>query len=250
MNSSILIIRNLTKKFGAVVASDNISLQLQKNEIHALIGPNGAGKSTLIEQIAGRIKPDHGVISLQNNNLKNFDEVSRARLGIARSFQVSSIISTFTAIENIMLACLSRHSKTFDFFTAVRKDKNLRTESEQYLEMVNLKEKAYVTATNLSHGEKRKLELGIALALNPKIFLFDEPTAGLGAEEIENIMRLFTILKTKAPILLVEHDMDVVFNLADRISVLVYGKIIATGSPFDIRQNLAVREAYLGDYGL
>ncbi len=250
MSDSILSIQNLSKSFGAICASEDISLDLHACEIHALIGPNGAGKSTLIAQLAGEIPQDHGAIFLGGQEISNLDTVARANAGLARSFQVSSVVPNFSALQNVMLAVQGNQGRTFKFFKPVLRDVELVDNARTYLQQVELEGRANVSASDLSHGERRKLELAMALALEPKVFLLDEPMAGLGAEGSKAMTALLADLKHKAPILLVEHDMDAVFALADRISVLVYGRIIATGTVEDIRNNPDVREAYLGSESL
>lgn len=247
MASPLISIRNLTKKFGAVVASDDVNLDLLEGEIHALIGPNGAGKSTLIGQICGTLKPDNGTVHLGDIALNGLDPVERARAGLARSFQISSVIPTFTALENVMLSVQGEAGRIFSFFSPFMKDENQIETARGYLAELNLLDRQSVLASVLSHGERRRLELAIALALQPKAFLLDEPMAGLGTEGTQGMIELLAELKHKAPILLIEHDMDAVFALADRISVLVSGKIIASGDVEAIQNNVEVRKAYLGD---
>lgn len=246
MNDAVLSIQNLSKSFGAVVACDDVSINLRKGEIHALIGPNGAGKSTLISQIAGGLQQDSGRIYLGGQEISKLDTVGRAKAGLARSFQVSSIIPNFTALQNVMLAVQGNSGNTFSFFKPALKDSNLVEKAMGFLQEVDMASKATTIASELSHGVRRQLELAMALALEPKVFLLDEPMAGLGASGSKQMTRFLAELRQRAPILLVEHDMDAVFSLADRISVLVYGRIIATGTVDDIRGNADVREAYLG----
>lgn len=246
MTDLMLSIRNLSKSFDAVVACDDVSIDLMPNEIHALIGPNGAGKSTLIKQIAGELKQDTGQIFFNGTEVSNLSVVGRANAGLARSFQVSSIVMNFTARQNVMLAVQGNSGHSFEFFKPTLKDTALIDPSVDYLDQVGMKHRLNVNASELSHGERRRLELAMALALEPKVFLLDEPMAGLGAEGSKSMTALLAELKYKAPILLIEHDMDAVFSLADRISVLVYGRIIASGSVDEIRSNADVKEAYLG----
>lgn len=247
MVSPVISIKNLTKKFGAIVASDDVNIDLHEGEIHALIGPNGAGKSTLIGQICGTLKPDSGTIYLGDIAMNQLSPVERARAGLARSFQISSIIPTFTALENLMLSVQGNAGKTFNFFSSFMNDESQVETARSYLIELDLLERQDVQASMLSHGERRRLELAVALALEPKAFLLDEPMAGLGTEGTQGMITLLSKLKHKAPILLVEHDMDAVFALADRISVLVSGKIIASGNVEFIQNNAEVRKAYLGD---
>jgi branched-chain amino acid transport system ATP-binding protein len=247
MAESVLSIRNLQKRFGALMATDDVSLDLRAGEIHALIGPNGAGKTTLIQQITGTVKPDSGTIEFLGRDIGRLGVVERARLGLGRSFQISSLVPEFSALRNVMLAVQSRHGSNLRVFRRVMRDSSLTEPALRMLERVDLAGRAQVTAVELSHGERRKLEIAIALALCPRAFLFDEPMAGMGPEGSKSLTRLLSGLKQEAPILLVEHDMDAVFALADRISVLVYGRVIATGSVSEIRNNAEVRRAYFGE---
>lgn len=247
MLNPIISIKNLTKKFGAVVASDDVNIDLHEGEIHALIGPNGAGKSTLIGQICGTLKPDSGTIYLGEIALNPLSSVERARAGLARSFQISSVIPTFTALENVMLSVQGNAGTTFSLFRSFIKDESQVKTARSYLNELDLLGRQNIQASMLSHGERRRLELAVALALQPKAFLLDEPMAGLGSEGTQGMITLLSELKHKAPILLIEHDMDAVFALADRISVLVSGKIIASGDVETIQNSAEVRKAYLGD---
>jgi branched-chain amino acid transport system ATP-binding protein len=244
--SPILSIQKLSKKFGAVIANEDVSLDLYQGEIHGLIGPNGAGKSTLIKQISGEIKQDSGKIILEENEISNHQVFERTKMGLARSFQVSSVIPNFTALENVILAIQGNLGQTFKFWKPVSKNQGLINAAQVYLDQVDLKTRRSVLASELSHGERRKLEISMALALEPKVFLLDEPMAGLGAAGSKVMTKQLAKLKSRAPILLIEHDMDAIFALADRISVLVYGRIIASGTVDEIRSNADVREAYLG----
>lgn len=246
MNKAVLSIEGVCKAFGAVIASDEITLDLKLGEIHALIGPNGAGKSTLIAQIAGNLKPDRGRIVLDGMDISSFGVAERANAGLARSFQVSSVAPNFSALQNAMLAVQGNLGKSFSFIKPAMKDDELVGPALNFLEQVGLAGRENVIASELSHGERRQLELAMALALQPKVFLLDEPMAGLGAEGSKDMTALLAKIKHSAPILLIEHDMDAVFSLADKISVLVYGQIIATGSIDEIRNDPKVREAYLG----
>ena len=230
-----------------MVASDEVTLDLVPGEIHALIGPNGAGKSTVIKQIAGEVRQDKGSIRFAGRDIGRLDVVARAQLGLARTFQVSSVAPEFSTLQNVMLAVQSVERKTFRFFKPALRDASLVEPAMSYLVRLLLDDRADVPAANLSHGERRALEIAIALALKPKAFLLDEPMAGMGPENTEKLVEILDGLRAEAPILLVEHDMDAVFALADRISVIVYGRIIASGTPNDIRANEEVRRAYLGD---
>src|SRR5690606_31298067 len=243
----VLDVRNLKKAFGAVVATDDVSLDLRPGEIHALIGPNGAGKSTLIHQIAGTIKPDAGEIRFLGQDVRPLGVAQRARLGLGRTFQVSSLAHEFSALRNVMLAVQGAQGSSFRFFRPVMADASLKEPAMAALERVGLANRADIPAAELSHGERRQLEIAIALALGSRAFLLDEPMAGMGPEGSRALTGFLDGLRQEAPILLVEHDMEAVFALADRISVLVYGRIIASGSIEEIRNDPAVREAYLGE---
>ena len=250
MKNSVLKIDSLTKSFGAVVASQNISLELNRNEIHALIGANGAGKSTIVKLITGFLKQESGKIFLEGKEISNLSSEQRTQKGIARTFQVSSIINNFSLIDNIKLSLIGKNKRSLDFLSNLNLDQQAYKEAYGFLKEVNLEDKSDFLVSSLSHGEKRKLEICIALSMNPKLFLLDEPMAGLDGDSSNLIVDLFKKLKNRAPILLIEHDMDTVFSLADRISVLDYGKIIATGTVEEIRNNQTVKEVYLGTENL
>ncbi|TYR33143.1 ABC transporter ATP-binding protein [Mesorhizobium microcysteis] len=244
---AVLSIRDLCKSFGALKATDHVSLDLRDGEIHALIGPNGAGKSTLIHQIAGTLRPDAGEIDFLGQPVGHLGVAERARLGLGRSFQVSSLAPEFSALRNVMLAVQSRQGSSFRFFRPVMRDASLVDPAMAALERVGLKDRARIPAAELSHGERRQLEIAIALALGSRAFLLDEPMAGMGPEGSRQLTGFLDRLRGEAPILLIEHDMDAVFALADRVSVLVYGRVIASGSVDEIRNDAEVRRAYLGD---
>lgn len=248
MAEPILQIANLVKSFGALKATDNVSLDLHAGEIHALIGPNGAGKSTLIHQICGTLRPDTGTIRFAGQDITHLGVAARARLGLGRTFQVSSVAPEFSALRNVMLAVQARQGSSFHFFRPVMTDPSLTAPAMEMLDRVGLTARAKIPAAELSHGERRQLEIAIALALGSKAFLLDEPMAGMGPEGSKALTAFLDGLRQEAPILLVEHDMDAVFALADRISVLVYGRVIATGTVDEIRNDPAVRTAYLGDH--
>jgi branched-chain amino acid transport system ATP-binding protein len=247
MAEPVLSIRNLYKSFGALKATEDVSIDLYPGEIHALIGPNGAGKSTLIHQIAGTLKADSGEIVFLGDRLNDLSVAERARRGLGRSFQVSSLATEFSALRNVMLAVQSVQGSSFRFFKPVMSDASLTEPARAALARVGLEGRAEVPAAELSHGERRQLEIAIALALGSKAFLLDEPMAGMGPEGSKALTGFLSELRKEAPILLIEHDMDAVFALADRISVLVYGRVIATGTVDEIRANPEVRRAYLGD---
>ena len=247
MNRNILEVRGLTKSFGALLASDNIELQVREGETHAIIGPNGAGKTTLIGQLAGELRPDRGEVRFGGEDVTALSASARARKGFARSFQITSIYADFSALENVMLAVQAHAGHSFRFWGAAREEGALRSAAQGVLEEVGLGARADAPGAILAHGEQRALEIAMALAGRPRLMLLDEPVAGMGAEETQRMIALLATLKGGKTIILVEHDMDVVFSLADRISVLVYGRIIASGTPAEIRANPEVRRAYLGE---
>lgn len=247
MSDPILQLENLSKSFGALKATDGVSLDLKIGEIHALIGPNGAGKSTLIKQIAGEMRQDAGHIRFEGELIDTLGPAARARLGLARSFQVSSVLPEFTVLQNVMLAVQGASGASFRFFRPALRDRHLTEPAAFHIGQAGLSGREAVRASDLSHGERRKLEIAMALALRPRAFLLDEPMAGMGQEGAAQLTPVLDELRHEAPILLVEHDMDAVFALADRISVLVYGRIIATGTVDDIRVNPEVRQSYLGE---
>jgi len=247
MTNPILEIKNLNKSFGALKATDDVSITLNAGEIHALIGPNGAGKSTLIKQICGGLSSDSGSVIFNGQDLAGLDVAERAQLGLGRTFQISSVIMEFSALRNVMLAVQANAGTSYRFFKNVRTDKKLVDRAMAILARVELEGRADVSAAELSHGERRQLEIALALALEPKAFLLDEPMAGMGPEGSKRLISFLDSLRKEAPILLIEHDMDAVFSLADRISVLVYGRVVASGTVDEIRNNPAVREAYLGE---
>ena len=248
MPEAVLSTKGLTKYFGAVIASENISLELKLGEIHAIIGPNGAGKSTLISQICGNMRPDAGSVFFRGADVTRKSVRFRARAGLARSFQISALAMEDTVLENATLGALGASGQPWEFLNPVMDNTYLKETALDALESVGLTYVTHKKAFELSHGQRRQLEIAIALTLKPKAFLMDEPMAGLGSEGSLRMTNFLSDLRKKAPILLVEHDMDAVFALADRISVLVYGKIIASGTVLEIRSNQLVKEAYLGDY--
>ena len=247
MTEPVLSVENVTRRFGALVASDNVSLDLRAGEIHALIGPNGAGKSTLIKQIAGGLHPNEGRIRFLGQDVTALGTTARARLGLGRSFQISSVIPEFTVLQNVLLAAQGARGRTYRFLRPALGQAELTSDADRQMGRVGLAMRSATRAADLAHGERRRLELAMALAMHPKCFLLDEPMAGMGAEGTRDMTTLLRDLKTEAPILLVEHDMDAVFALADRISVLDYGRIIATGTVAEIRAHPEVRRAYLGE---
>ncbi len=244
---SLLEVRNLSKSFGALKATDDVSLTLQPGEIHALIGPNGAGKSTLIKQIAGGLTPDAGSVFFAGQDVTPLSTVQRARAGLGRTFQISSLAMDYSVMQNVMLGALGHDGGVMRFLRPVMRRSDLRDRALGALGRVGLQDHANKRTADLSHGQRRQLEVAVALTLSPKVFLMDEPMAGLGTAGSTRMTGFLDGLRAEAPILLVEHDMDAVFALADRISVLVYGRVIATGTAAEIRANADVREAYLGE---
>lgn len=247
MTDPVLETRNLTKSFGALKASDGVSLDLRPGEIHALIGPNGAGKTTLIAQICGGLRPDSGSVHLLGRDVTALSTRARARAGLGRTFQISALAMEDTVLQNAVLGAVGALGSPWRFFAAALGEPALRDRAEAALERVGLMDHAGTRAAELSHGQRRQLEVAVALTLEPRAFVMDEPMAGLGAEGSKRLTGFLDGLRSEAPILLVEHDMDAVFALADRISVLVYGQVIATGTVDDIRADRRVREAYLGE---
>jgi len=245
--SSLLEVRGLKKSFGALRASDGIDLEVREGETHAIIGPNGAGKTTLIGQLAGELRSDRGEVRFAGENITALPAPARSRKGLARSFQITSIYPDFSTLENVMLAVQAHAGHSFRFWSPAREEAALCAPAQAILEELGLGARAGVRAANLAHGEQRRLEIAMALAVRPRLMLLDEPVAGMGAEETQRMIAFLSTLKGGKTIILVEHDMDAVFSLADRVSVLVYGRIIATGSPQEIRANPEVRRAYLGE---
>jgi branched-chain amino acid transport system ATP-binding protein len=243
----LLEIEGLTKRFGGVVASDNIVLDVRRGELHAIIGPNGAGKTTLIGQLTGEVEPNAGRIAFDGHDITALRTYERSQIGLARSFQITSLFLDFTALDNVALAVQAHAGHSFSFWSDARKEAALREPAKAALDRVGLSHRADVMVSKISHGEHRQLELAMALATKPRLLLLDEPMAGLGPEESARMVRTLRELKAELSILLVEHDMEAVFALADRISVLVYGSVIASGAPAEIRANAEVRQAYLGE---
>jgi branched-chain amino acid transport system ATP-binding protein len=243
----LLECRGLTKHFGGLIATNALDLTVAAGEIHALIGPNGAGKSTLVNQLSGELKPDAGTILFDGSDIAALSTPARVRRGLTRSFQVTSVLREFTALENVALAVQARQGHSFRFWRNARRDRTLNEPALATLDHVGLGARAHVVADDLAHGEQRQLELAMALATEPRMLLLDEPMAGLGATESRDMTAILKALKGRITILLVEHDMDAVFALADSVTVLVYGRAIASGPPDTIRANAEVREAYLGD---
>ena len=247
MAEPLLRVEKLVRRFGGIIATDHVSLDVASGELHAIIGPNGAGKTTLISQLIGQLLPHSGTIRLAGRDITRVPVYRRSALGLARSFQITSLLPDFTAIDNVALAAQARDGHSFHFWCNARKLPHLRKAAQDALERVGLGHRAGVLVSRLSHGEQRELELAVALATRPQLLLLDEPMAGLGVTESARMVRLLQELRREVSIVLVEHDMDAVFALADRISVLVYGRVIASGTPSEIRANDEVKRAYLGD---
>jgi branched-chain amino acid transport system ATP-binding protein len=243
----MLRLSNLRKRFGGVVATDGVSLEVAAGEVHALIGPNGAGKTTLIGQICGSLRPDAGRIFFEEQDITSLPQHARVRAGLARSFQLTSLFGRFTVLDNLALAVQARSGSSFRFWQPVHRQRYLFEEARGIAEEVGLLQKENSVASTLAHGEQRALEVGLALATQPRLVLLDEPMAGMGPEESERMLALIERIRARVTVLLVEHDMDAVFRLAQHISVLVSGRIIATGIPDEIRKNAEVRRAYLGE---
>ena len=239
--------RELYKHFGGLVATNRVSLSIREGELHAVIGPNGAGKTTLIAQLAGELRPDSGAILFDGRDVTRLPVQRRAASGLARSFQITSVFPPFSALANVALAVQAHAGHSFRFWKAASNDKALTGPALDALELVGLGPRADVPAELLSHGEQRQLEIAMALATGPRMLLLDEPMAGMGPVEGALMVDLLRKLKRRYTILLIEHDMDAVFALADWITVLVHGAVIATGTPDEIRSDPEVRRAYLGE---
>jgi branched-chain amino acid transport system ATP-binding protein len=243
----LLRIEKLVRRFGGIVATDNVSLDVARGELHAIIGPNGAGKTTLISQLTGQLLPHSGSIHLAGQDITRVPAWRRSALGLARSFQITSLLSDFTVSDNVALAAQAHDGHSFHFWDNARKVTHLRKTAQAALDRVGLGHRADVVVSQLSHGEQRELELAVALATKPQLLLLDEPMAGLGITESARMVKLLQELRREVSIVLVEHDMNAVFALADRITVLVYGRVIASGRPQEIRGNEEVKRAYLGE---
>lgn len=247
MAEPVLVAQGLVRRFGGVTAVDGVDLELYPGEIHALIGPNGAGKTTLVDLLTGEQPPQAGRVLLLGRDVTRLAVDARARLGLARSFQIASVVPTLTALENVALAVQAHRGSSFRFFADAAAEAELNAPALALLERVGLRERAQVPAGVLAHGEKRALELAMVLAGEPRVLLLDEPLAGAGPEESRHIVALIATLRGAYAVLLIEHDMDAVFRLADRITVLVHGRVLASGSPAEVRRDPAVRAAYLGE---
>lgn len=245
--TALLELRNLFKHFGGLTVTNNCDFEVQSGEIHALIGPNGAGKTTLINQISGALAPDGGNIYFDGRDITGLPMYQRVHLGLARTYQITNIFLKNTVLDNLALSVQAQSGTSFRFWKAVRDEQNLFIQAEVIAEQVGLENRLHSIAGELSHGEQRQLEVGLALASNARLLLLDEPMAGMGSEEAQHMIDLIRTVNQDVTILLIEHDMNAIFQLADRISVLLYGNIIATGTPEDIRANPEVQKAYLGD---
>lgn len=247
MAEPLLYTENLCKSFGAVSACRNLSIEIRTGEIHALIGPNGAGKTTLLNLLAGDLTADSGSVFLSGREITHLPLHRRAHLGLARSYQITSVFPKLSVEENLLLAIQAHHGHSFRFWKQPLNDQPLSAELGPALEHIGLSERAEILAGNLSHGEKKQLEVGMALACKPKLLLLDEPMAGMGPGGTVELSKLIRSLRQQMTILLVEHDMETIFALADRITVLVYGEVVASGRVEEIRSNPTVRQAYLGE---
>ena len=247
MTDNLLTVSGLNKHFGGVIATDDVNLAVERGRIHAVIGPNGAGKTTLLAQLCGQLQPDSGDIEFAGHSIVGYSMARRAREGLARSFQITSVLKPMTLVENVMLAVQGTGGHSFRFWTPVTSDRAMREAAMESLAVVGLDDRAERVAGNVSHGEQRQLEVAMALAMKPRMLLLDEPMAGMGKEEGAMMVEILGRLRGDKTILLVEHDMDAVFSLADRLSVLVDGHIIATDTVGNIRNNIEVQKAYLGD---
>lgn len=247
MTEPVLRLESLRKSFGGLLVTDNVTLDVVPGELHAIIGPNGAGKTTLINQISGALAPDSGRILFTGRDITQLPIHARAACGIARSFQITSILPEFSALENVAMAVQARSGTSYRFFGRAHEEVALNEPAMAALHEAGLGERANIRAAHLSHGERRALELAIAMAMEPKLLLLDEPMAGTSHEETARLIAVLHRLKGRFPIMLIEHDMTAVFALADRISVLIYGRILASGSPETVRADPQVVTAYLGE---
>jgi len=247
VSEPLLSVRDLRKQFGGVIATDQVTLDVVEGEVHALIGPNGAGKTSLIAQLSGSMLPDAGEIRFAGQDITRAPQHRRVRAGLARSFQITRLFKGFSALDNVALAVQARSGSSLSFWRPVLAETALFDEARALLDEVGLSARAATPASMLSHGEQRALEVGLALATRPRLLLLDEPMAGTGPEESERMVALIERVRRRATILLVEHDVDAVFRLADRVSVLVNGRVIASGEPAAVRSDPEVIVAYLGD---
>ncbi|NKC03929.1 ABC transporter ATP-binding protein [Brucella haematophila] len=247
MSDELLQVHDLHKSFGALKVTDGVNLTVKRGEIHALIGPNGAGKTTLIHQLSGNLKSDRGTVIFDGRDISSLAMPNRVHLGLARSFQITSVLEGFSVLENVALAVQARSGSSFRFFQAASKEAGINEQAMTALARVRLDDRAHRRAGALSHGEKRQLEIAIALATEARMLLLDEPLAGTSHEESVVLVELMRALRQTHTLVLIEHDMDAVFSLADQVSVLVYGRVIASGTPDAVRSDPDVRAAYLGE---
>ena len=247
MTEPTLKVTDLVKRYGGLLATDHVSMSLMPGELHAIIGPNGAGKSTLIGQLGGEVRPDSGCIEFMGQDISSLPPNKRALAGLARSYQITSVFTEFTVLQNVTLAMQAHRGHSFGFWTPMLKQRDLVDPALRAIEQAGLAHRAQSLVSELAHGERRQLEMAMVLVAEPKLLLLDEPMAGMSHQESGKVVELLRSLKGRYTVLLVEHDMDAVFSLADRISVLVYGRIIACGTPAEISANPEVRTAYLGD---
>ena len=247
MTEPLLSVQDLSKSYGALKVTQAVSLDVHEGQLHAIIGPNGAGKTTLISQLSGQLRPDSGRVVYAGQDITRLDMAGRVRLGLARSFQLTTLLPSFSVLENVALAVQARNGSSFRFLRPAASEQALNDQAMACLADVGLADRSRRLAGSLSHGEKRQLELAVALATQPRLLLLDEPLAGTGHEEAAHLVDIFGRLKNRVTMVLIEHDMDAVFALADMVSVLVYGQIVASGPPSDVRADVKVRAAYLGE---
>jgi branched-chain amino acid transport system ATP-binding protein len=247
MTEPLLSVQDLSKSYGALKVTQDVSLDVHEGQLHAIIGPNGAGKTTLISQLSGQLRPDSGRVVYAGQDITRLDMAGRVRLGLARSFQLTTLLPSFSVLENVALAVQARNGSSFRFLRPAASEQALNDQAMACLADVGLADRSRRLAGSLSHGEKRQLELAVALATQPRLLLLDEPLAGTGHEEAAHLVDMFGRLKNRVTMVLIEHDMDAVFALADMVSVLVYGQIVASGPPSDVRADVKVRAAYLGE---
>lgn len=247
MTEPLLSVQDLSKSYGALRVTQDVSLDVHEGQLHAIIGPNGAGKTTLISQLSGQLRPDSGRVVYAGQDITRLDMAGRVRLGLARSFQLTTLLPSFSVLENVALAVQARNGSSFRFLRPAASEQALNDQAMACLADVGLADRSRRLAGSLSHGEKRQLELAVALATQPRLLLLDEPLAGTGHEEAAHLVDMFGRLKNRVTMVLIEHDMDAVFALADMVSVLVYGQIVASGTPSDVRADAKVRAAYLGE---
>ena len=247
MSAPLLQLRGLVKRYAGLVATDHLDLDIDANEVHAIIGPNGAGKTTLIHQISGGLAPNEGVIRFDGRDVTRIPMHERVKMGLARTYQITNIFKSYSVLDNLALAVQARRGSSMRFWRKAVAEADIFEEARALADKVGLGTHAGTLACNLAHGEQRQLEVGLGLATRPKLLLLDEPMAGMGPQESAQLIPLLEGLRSELAVLLVEHDMEAVFQMADRISVLVAGRIIATGSVDEIRNNAEVKKAYLGE---